>query len=540
MNFKLKLKSCLQRLFSQTSGNVAMIFALSIIPILSVAGFAIDFQMTATRKNKVQVVIDSAVLAGARAMQANKTQQEISQTVTAYINAQLDTVGSSLHCNTPSVNWAQGSQDLSVDILCKQDTSLMRIIGKDDMPFKVSSTSTWGIGKLDVAFMFDVSGSMGGSSRITHLKAAAHDALDTLLPAGGGVATQDVRIAMISYNDMHNAGDHFEDVTGLKPTRTYYAENTYEVRNRIPPYTENYQNWECQREWKCTARYTRGRRKGQCKRGYWQDGNCGYVTRERDVYNYETVEMTEEKSKTITSTCVWERYGDHEFSDFAPDFSVPGEPALITAKNKIYDAENKIYNASESPDNPQGYMSAGYARWNQGDPADRYDGWWSTDGTSCRNHKPVPLTNNRTTLTSYIDSLTTGGGTAGHQGIAWARYMVAEPWQTIFTGSGAPMDYTEPDSVKAIILMSDGEFLHNEFGNMGTSTEQARRVCDSIKERGHIVIYSVAFQAPQAGKDILDYCASGPEYSFAPENGQQLTEAYTAIATSISDLRVKF
>ena len=45
------------------SAQVAVIFALSIIPVFAVAGFAIDFQNTIKKKQKVQLVIDSAVLA---------------------------------------------------------------------------------------------------------------------------------------------------------------------------------------------------------------------------------------------------------------------------------------------------------------------------------------------------------------------------------------------------------------------------------------------------------------------------------------------
>ena len=55
-----------------------------------------------------------------------------------------------------------------------------------------------------------------------------------------------------------------------------------------------------------------------------------------------------------------------------------------------------------------------------------------------------------------------------------------------------------------------------------------------------IVVYSVALQAPDAGKAILEYCASGPEFYFDAQNGQQLTDAYRAIATSLSDLRIKY
>ena len=461
----------------------------------------------------------------------------------------------SLWCSGMQVTFGTDSKDIGVSVDCEQETSMMRMVGKKTIDFNVSSMSTWGIGKLDVAFMFDVSGSMAWDSRMVKLKEAAKEAIDTLIPAEADPTINDVRIAMVSYNDMVNAGDYFEKVTGLKPSRTYHGTNTWTTRDRVEPFTENYQDWQCEQVWTCTSRHKKGRKKGQCKRGYWTDANCGYKTETRDVYNYADVEHSEVKTKTITSTCVWERKGEHEFSAAGPSFTGSATrnatdndtdgtsngsqntsgASMTSGKSDVFGANKPIYNGSE-PDgsNPHGFLSAGYAYWDDDDDS------WRTDGTSCGNHKPVPLTNNRSTLINYVNGLTTGGGTAGHQGISWSWYMVDEAWQNIHPASGKPLDNDEPDSVKAVILMSDGEFLNVEHSELGNSTEQARRVCETIKAEGNVVIYTVAFQAPQAGQDILDYCASGPEFSFSPESGEELTQAYQAIATSISDLRIKF
>ena len=56
----------LQSLLINKRGNVAMIFALALVPMLLVAGFAIDAQLAFSKKDKIQHSIDSAVLAGAR------------------------------------------------------------------------------------------------------------------------------------------------------------------------------------------------------------------------------------------------------------------------------------------------------------------------------------------------------------------------------------------------------------------------------------------------------------------------------------------
>ncbi|MBR9834249.1 MAG: hypothetical protein GYB42_03465 [Alphaproteobacteria bacterium] len=521
----------LQRLARNKNGNVAMIFGLTIIPIISVAGFAIDFQMTTTRKNKVQMVMDSAVLAGARAMQANKTQDEIRETVNNYVEGQLATIGETLRCGDVDISFPEETKDINLDVLCYQDTSLMKIVGHDKMGFRVRTASTWGIGKLDVAFMFDVSGSMATNDRIVHLKDAAKDALDTLLPVDGGAATEEVRIAMMSYNSMVNAGDYFEDVTGLAKERTYHANNTFTRREKVGTRTERQQVETCVTERVCT----RYRRNGSC-RTWDEQATCSYEWQDVEVDVYDDVVVSEPVSRTVTSTCVWERPGEKKFSDFAPSDTVAGYPAPITPKSDIQDADHPIYNAGEEATNPYGYLAAGYAIWD--DDRDR----WREYGTSdCPSTESLALTNNRTKLDNYVTSLRTGGGTAGQQGVAWSWYLIAQPWQSIFTGTSAPLNYNERDSIKAVILMTDGAFNRAAFeSEQGDSDTQARAVCDAMKDNGRIIIYTVAFEAPDEGKDVLAYCASAPEFAFTPENGAELTEAYQAIAVSISDLRISY
>ncbi len=107
----------------------------------------------------------------------------------------------------------------------------------------------------------------------------------------------------------------------------------------------------------------------------------------------------------------------------------------------------------------------------------------------------------------------------------------------MFTGSSTPLSYTEPDSDKVVILMTDGSFNAEVFPAQGSSDAQARAFCDNMKVK-NVKVYAVALNAPTAGKRVLQYCASGADYYFEPETAAELTEAYRKIATSISYLRI--
>lgn len=439
-------------------GNTAIIFALSIIPILSIVGVAIDTQMTVTQKNKVQAVVDSAVIFGSRSMQAGASRTDVTKEVTSYVAALLKQQSNSLDCAPVALEYADDAEDINASIFCSQPTTLSNLFGQSKMNFRVRAGSTYGIGKVEVAFVFDVSGSMGSKGKMGDLKAAALDAVTMLLPETYDASkSDDVRLAMTSYDTMVNAGSYFKAVTNENPTRTYTA--TYEKEEKV-----------------CT----KTNKKGKCTKT-------------------KKVKTPAETSKTITNTCVKERVGSDAFTDEDPG--------------------------------PGAWLEAAEAKYNA------YKNSWSVE--TCNSIGPLPLTDNRSALNAYVNNLDDFSMTAGHMGVAWGWYLIDPKWDSVWPSASKPLPYDEPDATKAIIMMTDGEFNSYFSSGQGNSFDQAKALCDAAKDE-HIVIYTVAFQAPPKGKEILDYCASSADHAFSPEDGQQLKDAYSMIAQSISDLRITY
>ena len=442
---------------AETRGNIAIIFALSVIPILSIVGVAIDTQMTMTQKNKVQAVIDNAVIYGSRSMQSGKSRAEVTKEVNTYVAALLKQQDGNLSCTGVAMEYVEGKQDINATILCSQPTTLSNLFGQTKMDFRVRSGSTYGIGKLEVAFVFDVSGSMGNNGKMSDLKIAARDAVDTLMPVDSNLANpDDVRIAMTTYDTMVNAGSYFKAVTGKNKNRTESVTTT--VREKV------------------------------CVSYYWW-GSCR-------TYEWQDVDYTD--SVSVNNSCVQERRGAQAFTDAAP-----GNNAWLESGSAEYDRYGRL------------------------------------QPISCNNIGPLPLTNNKNALTGYINNLNDYGSTAGHMGVAWGWYLLAPTWSSVWPLSSRPLPYDEPDAAKAMIMMTDGEFNEAFAPGQGSSFDQAKKQCDAVKEKG-IVIYTVAFQAPKAGKEILSYCASSADFAFTPDNGQELQDAYKMIAQSISDLRITY
>lgn len=438
-------------------GNVAIILAIAIVPILVLVGIAIDLQNTNTSRQFIQYTMDNAVIAGSREMQAGKSKAEINTYINNFVDGVVKAKNYAIACKPVEVAYSEDSQDINATIKCQQETTLTELIGYHYLDFTVTSGSTYGIGKVDVSFVFDISGSMGWSGKMDALKDAAEDAVDVLLPTGEAADMGDVRISMVSYSDYLDAGAYFQKVTNKSPTRTYSA--TYTTTERV-----------CV-QWK---------RNGRCRR-----------------YEYQDVEHT--TTKKITNTCVKERRGSETYTD-----KKPGPFAWIEAVDAEYDSYRD--------------------RWNV---------------ASCNPIGPLPLTDDRRDLKNYIGNLNANGGTAGHIGIAWGWYAISPEWDSVWPSASDPLEYDEPDSAKAMIIMTDGDFLNWHNNGEGSSFDQAKKLCDNIK-KDDVRVYTVAFQAPNQGKQILEYCASGTEFAFKAESADELTDAYTKIAQSISDLRITY
>lgn len=524
----MTMKQLLRNYTARKDGQSAIIFGLILVPILAVAGFAIDFQLTAKTKQSAQAIVDAAVLSGARSIQGGETTTNAETMMIAQVKERISHQQGAT-CSDLKVTFTNNNKDILGTLDCKQKTTLTAVIGRDEIDLKIEATSTWDLGNLDIAFMFDVSGSMNTNGRLTKLKAAANEAVDILLPVGSP-GDKGTRIAMVAYDDMVNAGDLFEDVTGLKKKRTYKATDHY--RERSITNTESVWKEVCTYgSWYCTEENS--------------DGVCLNSTRDKtcehkwaDEHTYEWGESkTRELEYEIDSTCVWERNGNEAFTDAAPTGNISGFPAIVHPVSTFDDAYSKVYNASPDPDNGHGYMAAGYAYIS--DNPNWKDGW-RTDGISCSNSSVQPLTKTRSKLTSYISGLSANGGTAGHQGIAWAWYTIAQPWQTVFKNSEDPLDYDAEDTTKALILMTDGDFLDQEFNSeLGSSDTQARAICDEIRKNANIKVFTIAFEAPTNGQQVLQYCATDPSMAYTASSGAQLTAAYQEIARSIAELRIK-
>lgn len=175
----------------------------------------------------------------------------------------------------------------------------------------------------------------------------------------------------------------------------------------------------------------------------------------------------------------------------------------------------------------------GTAAWKDDEP--RAGRWLGDEATACPASSVLPLTYDINEFNTEIDKLNAGGWTAGHLGVAWSWYLISPDWDDIWPSASKPHDYDEPNATKAVILMTDGQFNTAYANGMGSSNAQAKKMCRKMREEG-VLVYAVAFQAPNNAKNTLKNCADDPDRFFDAGNGQELQDAYNKIASELSAL----
>lgn len=211
--------------------------------------------------------------------------------------------------------------------------------------------------------------------------------------------------------------------------------------------------------------------------------------------------------------CVFERNGSHAYTD---------EPA---------DNAGRRLRAMPDPSNP------------------------TNDDYTCPSAVVLPLSNDPVQLRDTINSYHPNGWTAGHLGTAWAWYLISPRWASFWPVSSQPVAYNDDKTLKAVILMTDGQFNTFPSINMDRDTltpqqiadrkaqqtleanDHAARLCQNMKAE-KVLVFAVGFDTVPADEVTLRGCASKIEYFYSARNEAELRQAFSQIAGKLSELRL--
>jgi Flp pilus assembly protein TadG len=230
------IRSIARRFGAAQGGNIAVIFAFAIIPVLAFVGAALDYSRTNMARSSMQAALDSTVLMLSRDLsQGTITTSQISSKATSYFTAlynNKDAAGVSVTASYTPGSSSSGST-VVVTGTGSVTTQFMGVAGVPNMNFGASATSTWGSNLLRVALVLDNTGSMASNNKIGALQTAAKNLVTQLsaLAQNNG----DVMISVVPFEIDVNVGTSNVNASWLRwdswdPSNypnSYYPYNTW-------------------------------------------------------------------------------------------------------------------------------------------------------------------------------------------------------------------------------------------------------------------------------------------------------------------------
>ncbi|MEG6508449.1 pilus assembly protein [Methyloligella sp. 2.7D] len=524
---KEKLGWLVRRFARERSGNVAIIFGAAIVPIILALGVGIDYGRAFLVKERMSEATDAAGLAiGSWVDLDEDTLKEKAQT---YFDANYpsSTIGTASNVDVQFIG-----DDILLTVTGKVPTTFMRLADINDVDVSAQSLISRQQQNIELVLVLDTTGSMKNSGKMTALKSAAKEMVNTLFSSESTSDT--LKIGVVPFSAAVNVGTSNKNASWID-----------------------------------------------------DDSKSSIASEDLDLQSGETIlGLFDELHNDSWGGCVRERAEPYELTDTAPTSSdkdtlfspylAPDEPDETESSCSGWycrgGSNSDYYNSYLDDEVPEECTKSGW-RGETCEPVtedpeeiqrltNKYaDDGYVSDGDpnfNCTASPLTDLTNRKTTIIDAINDLSPEGSTVIPAGLLWG-WRVLSPTAPFTEGA----EYSDDDVVKAMVLLTDGENSvgggsneHNESyynafgyaaeGHLGSTSgyqaedeldEKTLEVCDNIKATG-IRLYTIGFQVSTSVQNLLQSCASESDMFYNSPSNSELASVFQDIAQGLGDLRV--
>lgn len=572
------------------SGNVAIIFGLTLPILVCCMGAAVDASGIYTSKRNLQHSVDIAALAAGREYAVDQADTHLSMVAEGYFfnNAGRDD-GAATKFSYDGVFEEDGKTVLQVSATRRHPTifgDLLAFVtaGKLDwraFPLSARSQIVVQNQSIEMVLVLDNSGSMGGrpksgggARKIDTIKEAALGLTDQFLKgAVSSTLKLPVQFGVVPFAASVNVGPDNADAPWMDTKGRSSIHNEY----------LDWANWR-------SSRGARLAERGSTS-DYWQEiSSKTPLTR---FYVYEHATHKDELGPW--KGCVESRPNGLAITDAEPDDASPDTLFVPTFGPDEYDGSKGDNDYLD--DGGSRRMSAEAAMSVQAKVAKYFDGTALRRGSypgpsrGCRSTPVTPLTDEQARINAAINAMQDSGETNIPEGIAWGWRLLSarEP----FT-QGRASD--TKDNLKVLVLMTDGDNNYgrdeNDYNESGYGTfgyastydaygnhrwgrifddaratskkaksssfvsamnEKVAAICQNIKDDGRkatgedgIVIFTIAFDLNDGSsvKKLMEECASygitnpTEKLYYDAKSSSDLLAAFDAISEQVSSLRI--
>ena len=546
-----RLRAAARRFAGANDGNIAILFGIAVIPIITFVGAAVDYTRAVSARSSMQAALDStAVMLGKDLTEGTITTSQISEKAEAYFKAlYTNTEAKSVAIEaTYTQNTGNGSTIL-VKGSGNIETGFMRVVGFPTMDFNTNSTSTWGMKRMRVALVLDNTGSMDLNGKMGAMKTAATDMITDL--SSYWKKDGDVYISIIPFAKDVNVGTANVDAAWINWSE-WEAE---------PPILNDKSSTD-NAAFKTakagsTCPFTSGKHGFVCKdRPATQSGaqtvsnipSNGYICPGLDngnklpgkaniYYNgcYTTTTGSTASCGTFgPSRCTCSGSNNNKVCHFWRGDDTPAtaaaRPAHSTWTGCINDRDQS-YDASN--DDPGSAV-------NEGTPSKRF---YAEQWSDCIASTVTPMSDKWQALKDQINAMTASGNTNQAVGMAWG-------WQSLSTKNGpikAPPKDANYVYKDYIVLLSDGLNTQNRWSKSEDLINERQKIlCQAIKDEAKkpnpvpvtVFTIQVNINSKDAESQVLKECATPDGSSQMITNINETSGAFKNILTQISRLRV--
>jgi Flp pilus assembly protein TadG len=205
MTFWTKLSRAVRAFRTARAGNVAITFALAILPIIGMVGYAVDYSRANSVKAAMQAAVDSTAMMLSREA-SGLSRDDLQTKAFNYFTAQFKRpyiINDVQHVTVRADYGTDGGSHVTLSASANVPTTFLGILGIlgsgdfDHMTVTTSTVAKWGSSRLRVALVLDNTGSMNDNGKIDALKTATKQLLTQLHNAAS--VDGDVYVSIIPF-----------------------------------------------------------------------------------------------------------------------------------------------------------------------------------------------------------------------------------------------------------------------------------------------------------------------------------------------------
>jgi len=528
-------------------GNTAMVFALSLVPVIFAAGSALDYSRAGDLRTKLQVATDGTLLSLCQAktsLSKDQLQDMALKSVRAYLPNGGVTVDPLVVSTSPRV--------VTMTSHATYDTTFARVSGFNSMALSATGTCSAEERFFEIALALDTTGSMANSSgtvsKIEALKKAAADFVDFV--ATSGTLAGHTKVALVP----------FSAAVAVDPT-------TYRTATWIDQAGRSSLHWN-NLDAAGTGYKSRLDFFTKLRSSYlgWDWAGCF------ESLPYPANTQDGKPDPNVPDSLYVPMFApDEAGSGGSPSHTETSSGRTQYTSNSYISDKNGIAGCNTDPPDDKTRMMRGCKYLS---PQSVTTSSGRGPNFMCRSRPLTRLTASTATLKSEIAALDANGNTNIHEGLLWG-------WRTLSPNSvfadGVP--YTQKNTTKVLVLMTDGMntwgsqsntvlksnySAHGYWKNADATTPnlrfpaananvandaQARAAMDALvretcsNARSKVMVYTIGFSVAtdpidQQGLNLLADCAGSADRTFVANDAKGLIAAFQTIAKSIGTLRL--